>query len=260
MKHNYTFTLRRTFSAVLLLLFSTFLWADGFESGDICYSINADGTSVTVARYRTKVYSGDVVIPFTVAHECKTYGVTGIGDGVFAKCTSLTSISLPGSLTSIGDAAFARCTSLTSISLPNGLTRIGDTAFFGCSSLTSIFFNDGLKRIERFAFIGCSSLASISLPDGLKSMGDGAFGGCTTLTSISLPGSFAYIGNFAFEACSSLTTVTCRAEYVSECGTNVFKETPTEKVTLYVPSHALSRYREADQWKDFGTIRPLKVD
>jgi len=39
--------------------------------------------------------------------------VTSIGDRAFAKCTSLTGITIPDSVTSIGEGAFGYCRSLT---------------------------------------------------------------------------------------------------------------------------------------------------
>ena len=42
-------------------------------------------------------------------------GLTSIGDGAFAACSSLSAIELPSSLTSIGDGAFVRCSSLSAI-------------------------------------------------------------------------------------------------------------------------------------------------
>ena len=120
MKHNYLSSLRRTLSAVLLLLVSTLSWAQNyydFKAGGIYYHINADGTSVEMTFSR-RGYTGDIVIPSTVEYKGKTYSVTSIGYRAFSGCTSLASISLPEGVTRIGEGAFSGCTSLASISLP----------------------------------------------------------------------------------------------------------------------------------------------
>jgi len=49
--------------------------------------------------------------------------------GMFANCSSLTSVTLPYSLTSIGDFSFSGCRKLTSISIPISVTSIGWGAF-----------------------------------------------------------------------------------------------------------------------------------
>ena len=61
-----------------------------------------------------------------------------IACGAFARCSGLTSVTIPNSVTSIGDHAFGMCESLTSVTIPNSVTSIGLYAFFGCSSLTSV--------------------------------------------------------------------------------------------------------------------------
>ena len=45
---------------------------------------------------------------------------------------------IPNSVTCIGDGAFARCENLTSITIPNSVDSIGLRVFSGCSGLTSI--------------------------------------------------------------------------------------------------------------------------
>lgn len=122
MKHIYTLPLplRRTLSALVLLMLSTLSWADvfwgayDFEAGDIYYNINDDGTSVTVISCGIR-YSGDIVIPSTVTYGGKTYSVTGIGERAFYDCYSLASVSIGNGVTSIGDLAFYDCTSLATV-------------------------------------------------------------------------------------------------------------------------------------------------
>lgn len=59
-----------------------------------------------------------------------------IKDGVLVKYHgSGGDIGIPKSVTSIGDGAFAGCTGLTSISIQDGVTSIGKDAFAGCSNL-----------------------------------------------------------------------------------------------------------------------------
>ena len=134
--------------------------------------------------------------------------VTSIGMYAFSDCSSLTSITIPGSVTSIGNDAFWNCSSLTSITIPDSVTYIGSDAFRDCSNLTSINILGSVTSIERYAFWNCSSLTSITIPDSVTSIGRYAFLGCSKLTSITIPDSVTSIGHDAFSECSSLTSIT----------------------------------------------------
>lgn len=79
-------------------------------------------------------------------------GVTTIGDGAFADCTSLISVTIPDSITSIGERAFDGCSSLTNVTIPDSVTSIGSYAFSGCSSLTTIYCEANSKD---FGCRGC---------------------------------------------------------------------------------------------------------
>ena len=132
MKNNYFF--KRILSAVVMLMASSFMWAADFVVDGIYYNVHEDGESVEVAQYDDwdNPYSGDIVIPSSVAYEGKTYSVTRIGDVAFTVCFSLTSVEIPNSVTSIGNSVFYGCSSLSSIEIPNSVTSIGGSAFMGC--------------------------------------------------------------------------------------------------------------------------------
>jgi hypothetical protein len=49
------------------------------------------------------------------------------------------------------------------------------------------------------------------------------------------------------------------AENVPTTGTGVFSNVPISSATLYVPASALNAYKAANQWKEFGTIRPTSL-
>ena len=154
-------------------------------------------------------------------------GVTSIGDGAFAYCTSLTSIEIPSGVTSIRDYAFDNCTSLTSIEIPSGVTSIRDHAFDNCTSLTSIEIPSGVTSIGNSAFKNCTSLASIEIPSSVTSIGNEAFAYCTNLTSIEIPSGVTSIENYAFSNCTSLNSINVDKDnqsYSSEDGILFDKE------------------------------------
>ena len=74
-----------------------------------------------------------------------------IDEYAFYQCTSLTSVTIPGS-TGIGNHAFAYCSGLTSVTIENGVKTIRDRTFFQCTSLTSITIPDTVTSIGEYAF------------------------------------------------------------------------------------------------------------
>jgi len=146
--------------------------------------------------------------------------LTQLGDNVFDKCSSLTSIALPDGLTQLGDSVFYECSSLTSVSLPDGLTQLGNFVFAWCS-LTSVELPDGLTQLGSYVFNGCSSLTSMALPDGLTQLGDGVFSRCSSLTSVALPDGLTQLGYRVFSGCSSLTSVAL-PDGLTQLGFDVF--------------------------------------
>lgn len=95
-------------------------------------TVNVAGSSVT-EPYVEETYntSGNLIAATMV-------GQSVVRDYAFYQCTSLTSITIPGSVTSIRGNAFFECSILTSITIPGSVTSIGGNAFSYCSALTSI--------------------------------------------------------------------------------------------------------------------------
>ncbi|MDE5642865.1 MAG: leucine-rich repeat domain-containing protein [Muribaculaceae bacterium] len=164
--------------------------------------------------------------------------------GLFAGCTSLTSINLPEGLEVIGNLTFSGCTSLTELNLPNSLLEIGPGALSGCTGLkeltlpenAAVAYNilddcsglmklnincnitDNIGKLPNVIHISVGKsvthLGSIKAPalrkvefeerDGQALTLDNSFNGCTKLTSADLPEGITRIGSSAFDACEKL--------------------------------------------------------
>lgn len=101
--------------------------------------------------------------------------VTEIGCGAFYGCTSLTSITLPGSVSTIGEFAFAH-TALTRLLVPENVKTIKDSAFFSCTELSDVTLSKGVATVGSMAFADCKKIKSIFVPNTVTSIGSCAFG------------------------------------------------------------------------------------
>ena len=106
---------------ILTMLLPTMAMAYDAEIDGIYYEFS--GTEATVTSGDNK-YTGDIVIPETVAYNETEYSVVCIGDYAFRSCNGLTSITIPSSVMSIGEQAFRSCNGLAFISIPNSVTTI----------------------------------------------------------------------------------------------------------------------------------------
>ena len=182
-------------------------------------------------------------------------GVIDIPERAFYE-TSITSISLPGSIRRIGDLAFGGCTNLQKVVVQEGAFEIGSQCFSGCSRLESIELPSSITNIGAYAFGSCSNLARIAIPSGLTEISDNCFQGCKSLSEVLLPetvlnvrgGSFSgceRLGEVVFSRslvlledgaltdCCRLTNVTFRSDAPSH-GYNVFNSSSRDLV-VYVP-------------------------
>lgn len=79
----------------------------------------------------------NIVIP----SEYNGVAVRAIGMYAFVNCTSIKSVTIPGSVTGIREGAFKNCTSLETVTIPGGI-KFADYVFKGCSSLEKIDFKE----------------------------------------------------------------------------------------------------------------------
>ena len=161
-----------------------------------------------------------------------------VGQGLFAGCTGLTTLSLPDNATTVEQDAMRGCASLERLTIPSKATTVEQSE--GCTALAAISVSplntayssqDGVlltadgKQITWFpagktghyalpptvttigerAFAG-SSITSVTMPDGITEMGQAAFAG-SSVEEVTLPGSLSTVPTATFQECSRLHTV-----------------------------------------------------
>ena len=87
-----------------------------------------------------------------------------IGDGTFAECEKLRSVSLGENptLEEIGSRAFANC-ALESFAVPSSLRKIGDLVFCKCSALRDIRLNAEIQELGFLCFWG-TGVTDLEIP------------------------------------------------------------------------------------------------
>ena len=123
----------------------------------LTYTTNSDGDSISIiAPY----FGTNSVVAVSAA--INGLSVTAIGDYAFND-SSVTYVTIPGSVTRIGEYAFWDCGTLTGVAIPDSVTSIGDYAFYGCSGLTNATIPGGVTNIGVGPFAACSKLTEITV-------------------------------------------------------------------------------------------------
>ena len=225
-------------------------------SQGLTYEYNSDGTLTVTGM---GICTDSEVIIYSTTAEGKS--VTGIAAGAFANNTTIKSVYLPASITTIGEGAFAGCTALTTItvendnkvfsalngvlyskdlstvvafpaglkvteySVTNSIRDIRASAFAGCVNLTQFKLADAANKLfyvydgvlykldangspsTLIAYPAGKTSGSFSSPIVTSTIGDYAFYGATKLTSINIDGVIS-VGAHAFENCRELISLT----------------------------------------------------
>ncbi len=191
-----------------------------FTDGNLIYTVNDDGESVTVSgKSRTPTHLN---IESSISNKGKNYTVTEIGDQVFWGCNTLTEVTLPNTVKIIGYQAFCKCSNLTKVIIPEGVKKIGQAAFYGCSQLTSITIPSTITNMDT-AFSGNTALSHVTLTNGISKISSNAFERCTGLTELEIPARVDQICPFAFNGCTNLKRVLLEKN-IKTINVNAFKD------------------------------------
>lgn len=194
--------------------------------------------------------TGDIVV---------ANGVTKIKDSVFARCSGLTSITLPNTITEISPYAFTYCTGLTEIEIPAS-AEIKNSAFENCSNLVRVTRRGGggFGNLGNRVFATCSKLEEFEFNDTVTEVSRWCFMACSSLKYIELPSSLTKISSQAFFGCSSLGYILLRATTPPTLDDSI--ALPAELGSIFVPDASVDAYKAATRWSDFAAkIRPISI-
>lgn len=194
--------------------------ATPIKIGNLKYTVNADGESVTVSG--TSGNPTQLNIESSISSNGRNYTVTEIATWAFNKCNTLTEVTLPNTVDEIGYQAFFNCSNLTNVTIPEGVTKIGQAAFYGCSQLTSITIPSTITDMDT-AFSGNTALSQVTLTNGIPKISSHAFERCTELREIKVPISVDEICPFAFNGCTNLKSVLLEKN-INIINSNAFKD------------------------------------
>ena len=214
--------------------------------GESCFAENKNLQTVFVGR-------GCQILPKNIFSGCSSLkqvqlsvGLLTIDDAVFANCTAIESISIPGTVAQVGnlqwgkyekdssELPFYNCTSLKRVRIEDGVQPIvlGSHNYNGISSfsynkgqfascpLEEVYVGRNIKYLESntspfennpqaygySAFYNQPKLAKITISPSVTEIPPYLFYKNTAITMTELP-NVKTIGNSAFEGCSKLTTL-----------------------------------------------------
>lgn len=218
-----------------------------------------------------------------------------IGAHAFDKCRSISHLSFPCGVSSIGDGAFAYCTSVTGITFEDEKTRTdaitlgsngkqglfhdcpvtrlyigrkldympgentGYSPFAYITTLQDVEIADYEVKVGDFEFYMCTSLQRLKIGNRVKTIGKWAYSGDYSLEYYSAGIGVESIGEEAFSDCTGVTEFYSYSVNPPECGEQSLDDINKWNCTLYIPTNSDDEYRAAPQWKDFFHIEEMEI-
>lgn len=255
--------LKRTVQSALLVLLLcvaglTNATAQTFSVGNLNYSINSDGVSVTVTGHVDgQNATGELVIPENVEYLNISYEVTKIAERAFEVSSGFTGdLVIPNSVTRIEKGAFWGCSGLTgSLTLSDNVTYIGDIAFCSCGFTGTLTIPESVTWIGALAFgdadyttlcynaINCGELRhywNIDLGFMIWSDTNDSFEGLDSITNLIIGENVQNIPNYAFRSLSGLTGNLVIPNSVTSFGNYAFQNCSGLSGTLDLPDSVTS--------------------
>ncbi len=267
MKEKLLHRKRVAFAVLFTLLLSvagvTNATAQSFTVGNLNYSLNDDGASVTVTGHVDgQNATGELVIPESVELYGTTYFVTAIGNGAFSGCDYLTgSLVIPNSIITIGEWAFQNCFNLNgSLTIGNSVVNIEVGAFRSCNFTGELTIPASVKRIGYWAFgwndftilnynatyvnfldsewlIGCSSFTTLNIGENVQMIPNNFVAGNVDFTNeLIIPNSVTSIGANSFNSCTGFTGSLSIPNSVTSIGENAFNGCSGFTGSLSIPN------------------------
>ncbi len=174
-----------------------------------------------------------------------------LASGAFSSMPLLTTVVLPDVVTNIEMSCFNGCKRLTAFNFPPSLKVVGWSAFQGCEKLKRVHLGLALQELRGYAFDGCNAIEEVIIDGSLANLGENAFSHCTSLKRLELNGSVKEIRKFAFKEDSALNEIRVNALKPPTVGASAFYHV-NAKCHVIVPLKSVSKYKKAYGWKSLA--------
>ncbi|MBQ2927803.1 MAG: leucine-rich repeat protein [Oscillospiraceae bacterium] len=168
--------------------------SDVFEGCDNLKELNVDDLAAWITSKRTVDYWRSINLLWN-------------GMDLYVKGELVTELVIPEGTTEIG-TAFSGCTSLTKVTVPGSVKRLVDS-FYGCTALEEVILEEGVQILSA-AFSGCTALEKITVPSSVIAMED--FNNCPNLTKIVMHHSADNVWGFNLDHGNVATTLICTGD------------------------------------------------
>ena len=199
---------------------------------------------------------------FTIPEEVRK--IAGLA---FASNYFLMEVMLGDHLEEVGSYAFARCSSLSFMSLPAQTTRLGVSPFHDCtmlleievdpsnpcySSIDGVLYNKEQTQLIQYPAGLYDDFYKV--PDTVREIAENACYDAQDLEVLKIPAGVRKIGDMAFAFCDQLRDVEIRVADPAqvEVGLMAFFSVAGTPRTLRVPKGSSKLYKKSEQWQDLA--------